>query len=467
MRLFKTLLKIVALLFVAALVAGFVLYQFFGLRVVIVGSGYPRLAFAPSQEERYQALERHRAQEPRNPGTPEPRNPGTPEPDSYWTGFRGPDRSGVYRELPIITSWPAAGLTPLWKQPVGAGYASFAVGRGRAFTIEQRRDQEVVAAYDVLTGRELWTHGWDALFEEFQGGDGPRATPAWADGIVYALGALGELRALDETTGAQLWRVNILDDNGASNLQWGMAGSPLVVDNLVVVQPGGPSGRSVVAYDRSSGARVWSALDDQQAYAAPMIATIDGVRQLVVVTARRVVGLTPERGDLLWEHPWVTSFNINAAQPIVIGNNRVYISSGYGKGAAVLELARAGDRFEVREVWQNNRMKNRFGSAVLHDGFIYGFDEAIFGCIDAATGELKWKGGRYGYGQVILASDRLIVITEDGDLVLLAPNPERHEELVRFPVLEGKTWNHPALDGGILLVRNLAEMAAFDLRVAR
>jgi outer membrane protein assembly factor BamB len=356
-------------------------------------------------------------------------------------------------------------LKPLWHQPVGGGYASFVIATGRAFTIEQRRDQEVVAAYDVLTGRELWSHGWRGEFKEFMGGDGPRATPTWSDGRIYALGALGEFRCLDAATGAMIWRRNILEDNGAANLQWGMAAAPLVVDNTVIVQPGGPNGRSVVAYDKHTGERVWSALDDKQAYVSPMLVTLAGRRQLLVISASRMMGLTPDRGELLWEYPWVTEYDINAAQPIVIGDRRVYISSGYGEGAAVVELTEDNGRLNPREVWRNNRMKNRFNSAVLHEGHVYGFDEAIFACIDVQSGELKWKGGRYGYGQVLLAGGHLIVLTEDGQLALVRPTPSRHEELVRFPVLDGKTWNHPAIADGRLLVRNLKEMAAFDLRV--
>ena len=173
----------------------------------------------------------------------------------YWTDFRGPFRDGHYREQPIRTNWPASGLKPLWKQPIGGGYASFVIARNRAFTIEQRGPQEVVAGYDVRTGRELWTNGWNALFTESLGGDGPRATPTWADGVVYALGATGELRALDEGTGRVLWRTNIIDENGATNLDWGMAASPLVVGETVVVLPGGPEwsfGRGLQPADRKA-----------------------------------------------------------------------------------------------------------------------------------------------------------------------------------------------------------------------
>jgi outer membrane protein assembly factor BamB len=206
-------------------------------------------------------------------------------------------------------------------------------------------------------------------------------------------------------------------------------------------------------------------LDDKQAYVSPMLVQLAGRRQLLVVTGSRIVGLDPAAGTLLWEFPWVTEYDINAAQPLIVGDRRVFISSGYGHGAALIEIsAAAGGRFEVRQVWETNRMKNRFNSSVLHDGHIYGLDEGILACLDVERGELAWKAGRYGYGQVLLAGGHLIVLAEDGDLALVRPTPERHDEVVRFPVLDGKTWNHPALARGRLLVRNLKEMAAFDLR---
>ncbi len=381
-----------------------------------------------------------------------------------WPDFRGPHRDGRYDATPIRTDWPREGLPQLWKQPIGLGYASFVVAGGRAFTIEQRRQQEVVAAYDVDTGRELWTHGWTAAFTEVLGGDGPRATPTYHDGRVYALGALGELECLDARSGALVWRRNILADNGASNLQWGMSAAPLIVDDKVVVLPGGPNGKSVVAYHRLTGEPVWSSLDDPQAYTSPMLVTIGGLRQILVVTGRRAAGLTVNEGRLLWEYPWVTQQAISVAQPLLLGHDRVFLSAGYGHGAAVFEVSPGDNSFTARTIWENTRMKNKFTSSVLYQGFIYGLDEAILACVDAATGELKWKGGRYGYGQVLLAGDRLIVLTEDGDIAMVKATPERYEQDARFPAIDGKTWNHPVIADGRLIVRNLREMAAFDIR---
>ena len=384
--------------------------------------------------------------------------PDPPAP-AYWTGFRGPERDGHYRQRPIVTQWPSSGLRPLWKQPVGIGYASFVAANGRAFTIEQRGAEEVVAAYDLTTGRELWTHTWKRSFGGSRGG--PRATPTWHEGVVYALGATGELRALAEADGRQIWRTDILEDADAGNLEWGMSASPLVVDDAVVVLPGGSNGKSVAAYERRTGKPLWSALNDRVSYSSPMLATIDGVRQVVVLTASRVVGLTPDRGDLLWEFPW--PYDQNPSQPLILGD-RVFVSTSSGGGAVMLQLTRQDRLFNVRELWRTNRMKNNFTSSVHHDGFIYGLDEFILACIDASTGDLKWKGGRYGYGQVMLASGHVIVLTEQGELALVRADPTGHHEVTRFPAIEGTTWNHPAMSDGILLIRNTNEMAAFNLR---
>jgi outer membrane protein assembly factor BamB len=481
-------LKVAAVGAVGVAVLIVILHQFYGLRVVLAGGGQPRLRFTTPGDAQAIVIARHReaqrAQDPAAVTAADDRAPGVAEevapaatvperpvqspaaPAVFWTDFRGPRRDGHYDERAIRTNWPREGLTPVWKQPIGGGYASFAIARGRAFTIEQRAGDEVVAAYDVVTGRELWTNAWPTLFTEFMGGDGPRATPTWFDGRVYALGAKGELRCLDDATGRVLWRVNILEDNDAPNLDWGMAASPLIVDETVIVLPGGRNGQSVVAYDRRTGKKAWSALDDKAGYSSPMLVTLAGVRQVLVFSASRLIGVTPDSGEVLWEYPWTTMSDVNVSQPLLVGDNRVFLSSGYGTGAAMLEISGGGEgRLSVREVWRNTRMKNRFTSSVLHDGVIYGLDESILAAVDATSGELKWKAGRYGYGQVLLASGHLIVLTEDGNLVLVKANPKRHEELVQFPVLEGKTWNHPAIAGGYLLVRNLAEMAAFDLRM--
>jgi len=469
---------------------------FASLAIVVLCASYFYFAYSsgflrgpePDMEAHYGELERQRAQQRElgtgavassTPGqqaqspasTPTNANESKPTPiaaasrstRTYWTDFRGPVRDGRYDETPIQTAWPAEGLRLLWKQPIGGGYASFVVAEGVAFTIEQRRRQEVVAAYDVETGRELWTHASDAEFIESMGGDGPRATPTWEAGRLYALGAEGDLRCFDAKTGKLNWSKNILKDAGASNLTWGMAGAPLIVDDKVVVLPGGRSGKSIVAYNKLTGAQVWKSLNDMQAYVSPMLVTLAGKRQILVVTSNRVVGLGPEDGALLWESSWNTDMGINCSQPIIIDANRFFISSGYGKGAALVEITGSGDGLTARKVWENTSMKNKFNSSVLYEGNVYGLDEGILTCVDVKTGERKWKSGRYGYGQVILASGHLIIISDTGELALVKATPDKHTEVAKFSAIEGKTWNYPAIAEGRLLVRNQTQMACFDL----
>ena len=459
------------------------LFLIYGMRVELDGSTARPFFTFDSPEKRAAAVEEHRAAAQRQQPQPAPEIVHAASPQqpaelapvataavpttiikNYWTDYRGPGRLGIYDEMPILTAWPASGLKRLWKQPVGGGFASFTVANGLAYTIEQRREREVVAAYEVATGREKWTNAWPAHFSESMGGDGPRTTPVFDDGRVYALGGEGELRALEASTGKIVWNKNILTDNGASNLMWAQSASPLIVDGKVIVLPGGPGGKSIVAYDKVSGNRVWSALDDRQSYASPIVATLAGQRQLVVVSAGRVMGLTIDAGKLLWELPWVTEYDINATLPIVVAPNRFFLSSGYDHGAMVVELTPGeGGALKTSIVWQNKKMKNKFNDSVLYQGHIYGLDEGILACVNAETGEQKWKGGRYGYGQLLLGSGHLVILSERGELALVKADPAGHKELATFEAISGKTWNNPAIAGGVLLVRNAGEMAAFQL----
>lgn len=380
-----------------------------------------------------------------------------------WPSFYGPNRDGHYTGTPILTTWPGEGLSEQWRRPVGGGYASMTVAEGLVFTIEQRRGEEVAAAYDLATGRQRWFSSWPGDFQESMGGPGPRATPTYDEGRLFVLGAEGEFRCLDARSGKLIWRKNILEDNGAANLQWAMAASPLVVDGKVVVLPGGGGGRSVVAYDKLSGARVWSVLDDKAAYASPMLATLAGEPQILVLTAERAAGLRISDGKLLWDTPWKTAYDVNSALPVITGPNRFILTSGYGNGAKSIEIEKSGDAFSAKELWASQAMKAKFNNVVFYEGVIYGLDEGILAAMDAATGKRLWKGGRYGYGQLLLAQGHLIISTEQGDVVLVKANPARHEELARFSALDGKTWNVPALADGRLLVRNTTEMACYRI----
>jgi outer membrane protein assembly factor BamB len=375
-----------------------------------------------------------------------------------WPGHRGANRDGVYKS-PIRTEWKN-GLDQRWKIAVGDGYSGVSVAQGKVFTIEQRKKQEIAAAYSLDTGKELWNSAWEASFSSFLGGNGPRSTPTYDDGKVYVQGAEGELRCLDATTGKLIWRKNQLQENSGKSAPYGVAISPLVVRDKLITHAGGKGGKSVVAYNKLTGAKVWSVLNDDPAYASPMFVELAGVPQILTYTGDRIIGLRLEDGALLWEHPWHTQYDINAAQPVLLGGNRVLLSSGYGHGAAVIEVAKSGP---PKLIWQNKLLKNKFNSSVVYEGFIYGLDENILSCVDAATGDRKWKAGRYGYGQVMLAQGHLVVTSESGEVALVKANPQQWQEVAKFQALDGKTWNQPAIAQGKLVVRSEKQMAAFEI----
>lgn len=377
--------------------------------------------------------------------------------------FLGPGRDGILRGFRLARDFTAQPPHRLWRQPVGDGWAGFAVVGDLAVTQEQRGDDERVIAYDLRTGRVRWSHTDRTRYQTFIAGIGPRATPSIAGGRVYAMGGTGILNALDLATGRLLWSHRVVEENGAELPQWGKAGSPLVVGQRVIVSAGGTSGRSLVAYDAISGAQVWAAGQDESSYSSPVVADLAGRRQIVIFNSRTIAAHDPETGALLWVHAWPPG-SPNVTNPVPLPGDRLLVSAGYGLGAKAYRIApRADGALEARLDWESPRLKSKFANIVLHGGFVFGLDDGVLTCLDPATGERKWKAGHYGHGQLLLVDDLLLVQTEEGEIVLIEPNPDGLRELTRFAALEGKTWNPPALAGALLVVRNDREAAAYEL----
>jgi outer membrane protein assembly factor BamB len=238
----------------------------------------------------------------------------------------------------------------------------------------------------------------------------------------------------------------------------------LVIEDKLIVLTGAGHGQSVMCYDKRDGRPLWSVLDDVMGYSSPTLVTLAGQRQVVISARSRTVGLDPEDGKLLWEYPWhVLTDQLPIAQPVVLSSNRFMLSAGYFTGCAAVEIFPTNSGFAARTVWKNKNLKNKFTSSIFWQGNVYGLDEDILTCVDAVTGERRWKDGRYGHGQSLLASGHLIILTSEGELALVRATPQAHEELARFPAITGKTWNYPAIAGGRLLVRNAVEMACFEI----
>ena len=389
--------------------------------------------------------------------------PAIPMKPADWPGFRGADRDSVIRRVRIAMDWSASPPALLWKRAIGPGWSSFSVRGDRLYTQEQRGDDEVVSCYRVSTGEPIWRHRDRVRFWESNGGAGPRATPTLSDGRVYAFGATGILNVLDERTGAVLWSHNVASDTATKVPMWGFASSPLIVDGLAIVAASG----KLVAYDASTGEKRWTVKSSGGSYSSPHLATLDGVEQVLLLSGGGAKSVAPDKGTVLWESPWNSSVTI--VQPAVVGDRDVVITTAAatgGEGVRRLAVSHAGGTWRADERWTSNGLKPYFNDFVVHNGHAFGFDGNILSCIDLADGTRKWKGGRYGNGQLVLLreQDLLLVVSEEGDLALVKATPDQFTEVTRFPAaLEGKTWNHPVVVRDVLLLRNDHEMAAFRL----
>ncbi len=375
-----------------------------------------------------------------------------------WPGYLGEGGDGVVRGIVLEPDWEASPPRLLWKRPVGVGWASFAVSGTNAITLEQRGQEEWVTCYDITCGELVWSHTAPlAPFEPAMGGRGPRTTPAVRDGRVFTQGVLGRLSCLDEESGGLLWSRDVLADLGATNLDWGKSNSPVLWKDSVIVTGGQGQGTPLLAaYSTGTGEPVWTAENGATSYSTPALLDLAGRTLLVSVNQTSVTAHDPDTGSTVWKWDWPGSFP-KVGQPQRVGESRLLLTAGYGAGSFLLDVA--GPVPVV--VWESTRMKTKFSTALVHGGEAYGFDEGVLACIDLATGNRRWKAGRYGFGQNLLVGDTLLIQVEDGSLALVAADPDGLRELARHDALQGMTWNVPTLAGNYLLVRNDTEAACY------
>ena len=463
-RRLRQTLALASLVLVLGFLAMFRVESFSGSLIPIIGWRFAERGFLPTQ---FSGI-----------GSTRPSSTIVLRPTAVdFPGFLGPGRSAAVEHIRLARDWQTEPPQLLWRQPIGAGWSAFAVVNGYAVTMEQRQDQQLVTAYLAETGELLWAHASVGRFEHVLGGIGPRSTPTIDDGYVYALGVGGHLWCLDGATGELVWEKDLLKEYGVTagqeiaNIQYGRSSSPLIVGDLVVIPGGGnKDGRlaSLVAYDKRTGELVWEAGGRQISHASPRLATLAGVPQILIVNEDTFSGHDPRTGRRLWEHPWpgVTSANASVSQAVPVSPDRVFVSKGYGGGASVIQLLPLGDgTFDARELWHNNRvLRTKLTNVVIKDGYVYGLSEGILECVDLETGRRVWKHGRYHHGQILRVGELLLVLSEDGEVVLVELTREEPDKVLsRFQAIEGKTWNNIALYGDILLVRNAQEAAAYRL----
>lgn len=376
-----------------------------------------------------------------------------------WPRWRGPQFNGISPESDWRTQWPAGGPPVLWKAQVGIGYASLSVSQGRLYTMGNTEETDSIYCLDAATGRELWRHSYACSSKDPNGYPGPRCTPTVDGERVYAVSRQGHFFCLESATGKVIWSKDFPRDYGAKVPTWGFAGSPLIEGEAVIVEVGG-AGTSVMAFDKRTGRELWRAGEDAIGYSSIVPFDHRGERSLAIFNAAGLVGRRAADGRELWRYPWKTSWDVNAATPLV-ADGKVFISSGYNKGCALLDLSGA----EPRVVWEHRRMRNHVATCVLWQGHLYGFDENQLKCLDWTTGEEKWADRRYGKGSLVLAGSHLIVYSDRGRVAVVKPSPDELIEIASHQVLEGKdTWAVPVLANGRLYCRSMQDLVCLDLR---
>ena len=378
-----------------------------------------------------------------------------------WPGFRGAERNGIVHGLRIETNWLRFPPVQVWRRPIGPGWSSFALWGDLLYTQEQRGEDELVSCYKVSTGEPVWQHRDAVRFWESNAGAGPRATPTFSKSHLYTFGGTGILNALNAADGSVVWSRNVATDTNTKVPMWGFASSPLIVDDVVIVAATG----KLAAYDIATGKLRWLGPAHSGSYSSPHLITIDGAEQVLQESGDGITSVAPATGTVLWEYSW-SGFTI--VQPALTREGDVLISTCEGAGGVGvrrLAVSHGTSGWTVQERWTSAGLKPYFNDLVVHEGDAFGFDNSILACIDLKDGKRQWKGGRYGNGQLVLLADQalLLVLSEKGDLALVGATSEEFKEFARFSAIQGKTWNHPALSGDVLLVRNSEEMAAFRL----
>jgi outer membrane protein assembly factor BamB len=385
-----------------------------------------------------------------------------------WPGFRGPGRDGRLAGVRVATDWKQHPPRQLWRRLVGPGWGSFAVIGDRVYTQEQHGQDEAVVCHDAVSGDRLWVHTDKARFTEAVAGPGPRATPTFEDGKLYALGAAGRLNCLDPATGKVHWSRDIVADSGAKVPQWGFASSPLVAKGVVTVFAGGPDGKAVLGYKVASGDLAWAAGEGLLSYCSPQLAKLGGIEQVLIATETGVTALDPARGTVLWQHAWPAGDNLaRIVQPALLSDTDLLIGTGFTYGTRRVSVQHGSGGWLDQEVWTTKAIRPYYNDLVIHEGHLYGFDGQFLTCVSLQDGESKWRARGYANGQALLLADQglLVVLTEKGEVALVEANPASCKELGRFQAIKGKTWNHPVVAHGKLFVRNGAEAACFALTV--
>jgi outer membrane protein assembly factor BamB len=366
----------------------------------------------------------------------------------------------------LIGQWPAGGPPQTWSAAnLGSGFGSVSVAGDRVFVQGMRNRQSIVTALDRADGRPLWSRPLGPGADNDRG-PGPRGTPTVDGDRLYVLTESGDLASLRAQDGTVIWQRNILRDFGARNISWLVSESPLVDGNRLIVTPGGRNA-GMVALDKTSGKTIWTAreLSDEAGYASAVVADVQGVRTLMTLTAEAGVGVRASDGKLMWRYPQVANNTANITTP-VFADNKVFYTSAYGTGGALLGLRAQGGEVHAQEIYFTRDMQNHHGGVVLVGGYLYGFNNAILTCLEWASGKVMWRNRSVGKGAVTYAEGHLYILSENNVVGLVEATPAGYREKGRFEIGDQgwPSWAHPVVSGGRLYIRNQGTLVSYDVR---
>ncbi len=378
-----------------------------------------------------------------------------------WPYWRGPQRNGVSEEKGFVTAWPSGEPPIAWRAKVGLGMSSIAVGGGRAFTAGHEGKQDTVFCFDAVSGKEVWKHSYAAELGDVYYEGGTTGTPTLDGDRLYWLSRWGDAFCFEAATGKIVWSKNVQKESGAPVPDWGFTGAPLVQGDLLICNVGDAG----LALEKSTGKVVWKSAEKDCGYSTPLPFERDGRKLVVLASAQSYVAVNPRDGKEAWRVRHLTQYNVNAADPVIDGD-RVFLSTGYGKGSALFRIGSG----EPEQLWKSKALRTQMNAAVLSEGHLFGADgdtteKAALKCLDFATGQEKWAQPNFGSGAVIIADGQLIALSGIGELLIAPASPEAFKPTTRAQVLGGKCWTAPVLANGLIYCRNSrGEIAAVDAR---
>jgi outer membrane protein assembly factor BamB len=390
--------------------------------------------------------------------------PPVPAGASDWPQFFGPSRNTLVPGPPLVVDAAFASSTPLWRRPVGVGWSGFVVSGGWAITQEQQEAEEWTVAYRLSDGEPLWKHVVSARYDGKKiAGDGPRANPTVVGDRVYVAGSTGMLSCLSLSTGQPHWQIDLMQTYGTKVPDWGYSISPLVDDGLVIMPLAGQS--ALIARRADDGSAVWVMPGEADTYASASVATLAGKKQILHFGGRALEGVDPATGKKIWSYPWSNPMP-HVAMPIIIDDDELILSSGYGAGAARIKLSppAADGTQTTEEIWKTLKFRAKFAQPTIVGDHLYGLDDGVFACLDIATGDRLWREGDFGHGQQLRVGPHLLVMAENGQVQVIDPQPSGLRVLSSFRAFEHQTWNPPVLAGEYLLLRNDREAACYRVR---